>query len=106
MANEVITAMDPLGNTIHLLDRICDAEPGRKQEIYDDAATVIQKPAMLIEVSENNSRLLYYFRSIGWQHTLLIVARYFNEHWEAYECVKNPSHEELAALLKKGKQII
>lgn len=105
MANEAI-AIDPLGNAVYLLDQICHSDPGKEQEIYDDATTVIQKPAILVEISEENEKQLYYFRSIGWHHTLLIIARYFNNRWEAYDSVKDPSNDELAAILKKGKQIL
>jgi hypothetical protein len=104
MPNEV-AVIDPLGKTIYLLPGILFSE-NEAEEIYDDATVVIKKPALLVEVHENNATQLYYFRSIGWNKTLLIITRRDNERWEAYSCVKNPSSEILSAILKKGKQLI
>jgi hypothetical protein len=104
MANEV-TAIDPLGKTIYLLPGIFFTE-NKEQEIYDDAAMVIKKPAMLIEVKEKNEAQFYYIRSVGWNNTLLLTVRLNNNRWEAYNCIKNPPGEMLATVLKKGKQII
>jgi hypothetical protein len=86
MANEV-TTIDPLGKTIHLLPAILFPD-NKAGEIYDDAATVIQKPAILIEANENNETEYHYFRSVGWNNTLLITVRFKNGRWEAYKCVK------------------
>lgn len=103
MPNEV-DAIDPLGKTIYLLPGILFTE-NEADEIYDDAATVIKKPALVIEVNENSKTQYYYFRSIGWNKTLLLVAHWNNERWEAYNCIKNPTSDMLSAILKKGKQI-
>jgi hypothetical protein len=103
MTNEVF-AMDPFGKTIHLLPEIFFIE-SEAQEIYDDVTTVIKKPAIIIEVKENNETQFYYFRSIGWRNTLLIKARLNNDRWEAYDCIRNPSSEILLSFLKRGKQI-
>jgi hypothetical protein len=105
MANEVFTAVDPFGKTIFLLHGI-GLDGNEEHEIFDNAATVIQKPAILIEAKENDTAELYYFRSIGWHNTMLIKVKFNNNRWEAYNCTKNPSSEELSALLKKGKQLI
>lgn len=104
MANEV-TATDPLGKTIYLLPAIFFTE-NEANEIYDDAATVINKPAMLIEENQNNETQFHYFRSVGWNNTLLLTVRFNNDRWEAYKCIKNPSSQMLSGLLKKGKQIL
>jgi hypothetical protein len=104
MPNEV-AAIDPLGRTVHILPGILFSE-NQGQEIYDDATTVIKKPSLLVEVDENNVTQFYYFRSIGWNETLLIISRWGNDRWEAYSCVKNPSSETLSAILKKGNQLI
>ncbi len=105
MANEEIKVLDPLGKTIYLPLGICDKED-TQQDIYDDVQTVIQKPAILIEVTENSENYFYYFRSIGWNQTLLITVHLRNSQWEAVHCQKNPSTRELSFILKKGKQII
>jgi hypothetical protein len=104
VTNEVL-AIDPLGKTIYLLPGIFFTK-NEEHEIYDDITTVIRKPAILIEVNENNETQFYYFRSIGWNYTLLITVKLKDSRWEAYNCVKNPSSEILAALLKRGKQIL
>jgi hypothetical protein len=104
MPNEV-AVIDPLGKTIYLLPGILFSE-NEAEEIYDDAAAVIEKPALLVEVHDNNVTELCYFRSIGWNKTLLIIARWNNGRWEADHCIKNPSSETLSAILKKGDQLI
>ena len=104
MPNEVAVT-DPLGKTIYLLPGIFFSQ-NEVEEVYDDATAIIKKPAMLIEVRENNSTEFYYFRSIGWKKTLLVVTRWSNNRWEAYKCLKNPSSEILSAILKKGKQLV
>jgi hypothetical protein len=104
MPNES-AVIDPLGKTIHLLPDIFFSE-NETEEIFDDASTVIKKPALLVEVNENDVTQFYYFRSVGWNKTLLIITRWDKDRWEAYRCVKNPSSEELSAILKKGNQLI
>lgn len=104
MLNEV-AAKDPLGKTIYLLNGFFFAE-NEENGIYDDATVVIKKPAILIEADEVDGKEFYYFRSIGWNKTLLLAVRWNNERWEAYKCIKNPSSEMLSEILKKGKQII
>lgn len=107
MANEVFTAVDPFGKTIFFLHGIrIGINDKEEHEIFDNAATVIQKPAILVEVKENDKTEFFYFRSIGWHNTMLIKARFNNNRWEAYNCIKNPASEELSALLKRGKQLI
>jgi hypothetical protein len=105
MANNIQTAVDPLGKIIFLLPGICIPE-NKEHEIYDDVAKVIQKPAILVEAKESNETMLYYFRSIGWYNTLLINVEWKNDRWEMISCVKNPSSENLSVILKKGRQII
>jgi len=104
MPNEV-AAIDPLGKTIYLLPGILFTE-SEADEIYDDATTVIKRPAILVEVNENNETQFYYFRSIGWNKTLLLIVRWNSGRWEAYNCIKNPSSQILSSILKKGKQIL
>jgi hypothetical protein len=103
MPNEVI-AVDPLGKAIHLPKISYDGN--ETAEIYDDAATVIEKPALIIEVTENGETQFYYFRSVGWNNTLLIIVRFIHDRWEAFDFVKNASSQLLLSVLKKGKQIL
>ena len=104
MTNEVIV-IDPLGQYVHLLPGIPFSE-NEEQEIYDGAATVITKPAILIEIRQKERTEFYYFRSVGWNKTLLLITRFKDDHWEAYKCVKNPPSEMLSYLLQTGRQII
>jgi hypothetical protein len=106
MANEVISVIDPLGNTIYLQENICVENEKPDPEIYDTAINVIQKPAMLIKVEKDHSVQHYYFRSVGWQNTMLISVVFASGKWLSDKCVRNPSNEELSELLKAGKQIL
>ena len=102
---EEVAVTDPLGKTIFLLPAIFFAK-NEAEEIYDDATAVIERPAMLVEVKESTTTQFYYFRSVGWKKTLLIVASWNINRWEAHDCIKNPSSTFLSELLKKGKQLI
>jgi hypothetical protein len=107
MTNEVTPVTDPLGNTIFLSQGICmDENQKTDPEVYDSAITVIQKPAILVKMETDHQLEHYYFRSIGWHNTMLIIARFKNERWESHKCVRNPSSEVLSELLKNGKQLI
>lgn len=105
MANEVMIILDPLGKTVYLPPHMC-TDKNNEREDLEDAATVIRKPAVLIEAIENEQKKFYYFRSVGGNNTLLIRVHFSNDRWEAYSCVKNPSTRELSLLFRKGKQII
>ena len=106
MANEEIKLSDPLGNTIFLLPGTgLSSQEKNAPDIYDDIVAVIQKPAILIRVSGETDELFYY-RSVAWHHTMLLVVRFQNGRWETAECFHNPSAEVLSDLLKKGKQLI
>jgi hypothetical protein len=107
MVNEMETIVDPLGNRVKLQGDICPEVSFKAgAEVYDDASTVISRPALLIELTQNLSIELYYYRSIGWNDTLLIAARKTGTEWEAYECKRNPSSTILSELLRRGKQLI
>jgi hypothetical protein len=107
MNNEARAVTDPLHNTIYLLQGLCKEEESlNTDEIYDDAATVIMKPAMLIQSSEGEQTIFYYFRSVGWHNTMLITVENSNNRWEAFQCIRNPSNEQLSEIMKKGRQLI
>lgn len=106
MANEAITVSDPVGHTVFLLHGHGLAPQEQNgTEIYDDIIAVIERPAILIQVSAEEDEL-YYYRSIGWHHTMLLIVRQHDGRWEAVECVHNPPAERLSELMKKGKQLI
>lgn len=108
MANGGLTIItDPLGNRVKLPDNLCATERLKQEgEVYDDLTTVITKPAILIELSGSDPLQLYYYRSIGWNHTLLISVRRAGTEWEAFECRRNPEFAVLSDLLRNGKQLI
>src|SRR5690349_19344786 len=106
MANEVMSVIDPLGNTIHLLEGICFENEEPDPGIYDIAVDVIQRPAMVIKVETDNSTRQFYYRSIEWHNTMLISVLYKNGKWVSDRCIRNPSNEELSTLLRTGKQLL
>jgi len=99
------TAADPLGNIVHLLPEVYFSED-KEMGIYDDVTMVIKRPAALIEVKEDDATEYYYYRSVGWNKALLVVSRFYNERWEAFRLIQNPSSEMMSGLLKKGKQVV
>ena len=106
MANEVMSIVDPLGNTIILLEGLCFENEKPDPGVYDTVVNVIQKPAMMISVETDHSTLHYYYRSIEWHNTMLISVLYKNGKWYSEKCIRNPSNEVLSILLKSGKQIL
>jgi hypothetical protein len=104
MANEARAVTDPLGNAVFLLDDL--SKFTAKGGIYDDATTVITKPALVIETIEDNEKEMHYFRSIGWDHTMLITVHFRNNRWEASSYLRDPPNDMLAVILKKGKQLL
>jgi len=102
---EDVAVIDPLGKTIYLLADIFTKQKSGNY-VLNDVSEVITKPAILVEVEENNQTRFYYFRSVGGNKTFLIIVRRINDHWQAYHCIKNPAGEMLSMVLKKGKQII
>src|SRR5688572_23081645 len=107
MKSEARVVTDPLQNTVYLLQGLCKEEESlNNEEIYDDAATVIMKPAMMIQSREGEQTVFYYFRSVGWHNTMLITVENTNNRWEAFQCIRNPSNEQLSEIMKKGRQLI
>ncbi|HEX2535494.1 MAG TPA: hypothetical protein VHK69_17240 [Chitinophagaceae bacterium] len=102
---EVIT--DPLGAAVHILAGFCPSctEEQDKTDIFDNYTDVIRRPALLIE-SGGGPQERYYYRSIGWHCTLLVVARYQNAEWQAAQCILNPTPEYLSGLLQHGRQLL
>lgn len=99
--------VDPLGLTIFILHDIAlSIHEVDDPDIYDDVSTVIQRPAMVIETFEKGRRQLHYFRSVGWNHTLLIAVECRNHRWETVRSEKDPSSLSIAELLQRGKQLI
>jgi hypothetical protein len=105
MANEESTATDPFGKTVFLLDGI-DVSTPISPEFSEALRMVIRKPALLVEVTENEQKHYYYFRSIEWHLTMLILVGFNNNRWETIRYTKNPANEELSQILKRGRQLI
>jgi len=100
-----VALIDPLGKTIYFLaDLFTKQNSGNG--VLNDVTEVITKPAILVEVQENDQTRFYYFRSVGGNKTFAIIVRRINDQWQAYHCIKNPAGEMLSMVLKKGKQIL
>jgi hypothetical protein len=97
---------DPLGNEIFLVHLY--SEP-YKEKLNDDSVEqftkAIQKPALLLEVNGKH-RELYYLRATDWDRRILLVAQFVNNRWESVRHIDNPSSEDLALVMKKGRQLI
>ena len=97
---------DPLGNEIFLVhvysQPFLESITEDNLEEFSDA---IKKPALLLEVNENDKEL-YYLRAIDWDRKILLVAQFVNNRWESVRHIENPSSEDLALVMKKGKQLI
>src|SRR5690349_7422425 len=96
---------DPFGNEIFLA-HLYTTIPTRtiSENILAVFAEVIQRPAMLLEVKDENK--LYYLRVIDWDQKILLVAHLNNNHWESVQHIENPSPDMIAQILKRGKQLI
>lgn len=98
---------DPLGNEIHFNDTICGSNGAsmKTEEILDSATEVIAKPTLMFRLP-NSYVSQYYFRAVGWDTTILIGVAKIDGHFEAVQCIKNPSHQLIHDLMNKGEQII
>jgi hypothetical protein len=107
MTEEVVYINDPLERKISMSKNLCNLEIEEidQLDLYDDLFSVIQKPAFLIETTDSPSEFLYY-RSIGWNLSVLIKVRFAGYFWEAYKCMLNPSDGDIVEILKNGKQIL
>lgn len=94
---------DPLGNQIFLPMHLGTLQPGDNPgDIYDDVASVIRTPAMILKVNRGDSFDLHYYRSVGWKMTLLITAVFEHNKWRATECIQNPQSEKLTRMMLEG----
>jgi hypothetical protein len=106
MANEERMEKDPLGNSILLLPGVCSNVEKAFLYTTEAATAVITRPAMVVEVNENGNKSRFYYRSVEWQHTMLIEVRFIDNRWETYQCIENPSSDILAGIVTKGRHLL
>jgi hypothetical protein len=97
---------DPFGHQIIVESLDLSASSVAFPEPHTAISDAIRKPALLIEINGSSQPKLYFFRSVNWNHTLLIGAHLKGDEWKTFTYVQDPSNAELSELLKKGKQLI
>jgi len=108
-----LIAIDPYGNEVKVPKKLLPAvlRMENNPAIYDGPERVIQHPALLLtSCNEPQASLTetcenHYFRSIGWENTVLISARKQEGRWTAYRCLSNPSFKLLAQLFRLTKRL-
>ncbi len=107
MTEDMVYTTDPFGRMVYFTKELCKLKKEEldSEDLHDDLFSVIKKPAIIIETSDSPKEFLY-FRSIGWQLSVLLHVKFKNKFWEAYKCIINPSDSDIVELLKKGKQIL
>lgn len=100
--NNIVT--DPVGYDIHLPVGICNEgqEEMKQKSAFKSMQQVIEAPSCIIEMP-NQQRC--YFRSLGWNFTVLICVALQEGKWTAISYSKNPSEAHIQELLKEGKFI-
>lgn len=96
---------DPLGNNVLVDDTICNLQHYNLEEIYDDVIAVIEKPALVFRI-ENGTIEHFYYRSIGWNKTLMVIAQKIQQYFHAKECIVDPTKTFMASIFEKGEQLI
>ena len=95
---------DPFGYNIIVMDASCFPEEVTKNpDIYNGIHTVIERPAFIIVVTENEIQERYYYRSIGWTKSVLIRAQLNGPTWEANDCIFDPADSFIKKLAVKGR---
>ncbi len=105
--NNTETVIDPLGNEVLLPQSLSDLTSLGidMQEIFDKPSKVIEAPAMMMQVSGATFDENYYFRSVGWENSLLIGTKKIAGKWTVYTILKNPSSQQLREIYKTGNNI-
>jgi hypothetical protein len=96
--------IDPFGNEVFLPKDLFTPKvlEVKLLDLFDKPAKVIEAPALMMQVSgdlEEN----YYYRSVGWDSTLLICTRKIAGRWIAQYISDNPSSKQLYEIYKKGR---
>ena len=104
--NNTETIIDPLGNEVLLPQNLSDLNYLGIDilEVFDKPSKVIEAPAMMMQVSgafdEN-----YYFRSVGWENSLLIGTKKIAGKWTVHTVLRNPSSQQLREIYKTGDNV-
>ena len=110
-----IAAVDPYGSRVTIPESLVPAGKmrGSSMEATDSPAKVIQHPALMLTscVSDPSSCTTqpcetHYLRLINSRDTLLISARKIDGNWIAYNCMYNPSPQQLAPILRNNRQLV
>jgi hypothetical protein len=104
---QAVILKDPFGLQVTIKDSLCFVDdPGeRDSRLLNDFRTVIERPAFVIDMRAGNPPSRYYFRSIGWDTSLLIRAEWRDGSWLAKDCQRNPEELHLKNLAEQGKVI-
>lgn len=107
MTEDIVYTTDPLGRKIYIAKNLCCLENIiiDSPDQLDDLFSVLKKPAILIETTSSPAEYLY-FRSIGWNLSVLMQVKLTYDFWEAYKCTINPLDADIVELLRDGRQII
>ena len=103
MAAEPLLVNDLFGNPIGFPESfLCRFDEEMEEKIF----AALARPALvLIDTSAGGQQQMHYYRSAEWHLTILLTVRLVVDQWQAFELVKNPSAEILAALVRNGKQL-
>lgn len=104
MENKTTIITDPRNREVHLPDGLCmqGGAEGLPPNAYEDYAKVVETPACIIEWPDEH---VFYFRSLGWNFTVLIETAFMDDRWLATACYKNPDPAYIRTLLKDGNFI-
>ena len=98
---------DPLGNEIVVNQTVLDLNDQiiQSDDIFDTINKVIEKPAMLFRMNEEEISL-YYLRAVGWHKTMLIGVQKTNLYFEVINYQMDPPLERLRELQAGGQRLI
>lgn len=92
-----------MGVSVMVGDNIYCNDPSPVSDLKISIIDVIERPALIIESPDPYCR--FYFRSIDWNHNMLITASYMNDAWVVTQCHLDPNNTFMSALFAKGKQV-
>ena len=98
---------DPLGNEIVINQTVLDLNDQiiQSEDIFDTINKVIERPAMLFKMNEEEI-CLYYLRAIGWHKTMLIGVQKTTLYFEVVNYQMDPPLERLRELQASGQRLI